>query len=282
MFEKAVDFCLTTIERYDCLENLLASIAKYGYKNTIYVADQNRRIKKSVYKKYPNVVVVDAPYDIGLSAARNMLVRRAKAPLILLLEDDFEFTAKTNIYAMANLINVAPDIGIVGGQVQQLDIPINFEWVPVVKDGTLYHMPDGDNYHKAWHDMTYKYTGAVLNFAIMRRDLLKLYPWDDNLKLREHADFYLQLAKKSPETRIIYTPDVVIKDAKPSRYNDTYKKLKARDEFMVQMMIKNGLKRIYYQNGTVRELVDGQIATYKDKPLSTPTILHEISKTVSW
>lgn len=263
---KSIDFCITTFLRYDCLRVLLASIKNSGYKNRIIVADQNREIDWSVYNLYPDVEVLELPYDVGLSEARNHLIQAVTAPFMLLLEDDFEFTSQTKIEKMAHLMGVEPNIGVVGGQVRQLDIPIHFEWIPEVKDGILYHKPDGDHFNM-WNDIKYKKTGAVLNFALMRREMLRTYYWDPRLKLREHADFYLRLA--ASEWQVLYTPDVIINDAKPSRYPEEYKKLKSRDEFMVMMMEKNNLRAIYYQNGTIKELVNGKIQVSRGAPLST-------------
>lgn len=265
MYDRSIDFCITTFLRYDCLRVLLASIEATGYKSRIIVADQNREIDWSVYAPYPDIEVVDLPYDVGLSEARNALILASRAPYILLLEDDFQFTEKTRIEKFLELMDVTPNVGVVGGQVQQLGVPIHFEWIPVVEDGVLYHKPDGDDYKK-WNGITYKKTGAVLNFALMRREMLRTYYWDPRLKLREHADFYLRLA--ASEWQVLYTPDVIINDAKPSRYPEEYKQLKSRDEYMVLMMQKNNLRAIYYQNGTIKELVGGKIQVSHGAPLS--------------
>lgn len=264
MYIPNVDILITTYKRPECLHNLMRSIRCAGIENHIYIGDQTA--PEYYAEKYAGATthVVKLPDDCGLSYARNRLVEASTAPYVLILEDDFEFTYKTNIWALKDLMLARKNVGVVGGMVTQHDIPIHFEFIPSIENGVLYHRRDGDHWHE-FAGTKYKATGAVLNFALMHRAIFEDVKWDEQLKLREHQDFYIRLQKT--KWHVLYTPDVVIKDAKPKRYTPEYSALKSRDEFLVKMMEKHGIHKIVYQNGTTRELENGKIACSKEAPL---------------
>lgn len=267
MYVPKIDIHITTMERPDCLDRLLKSIPAEVYEQcNVYIADQSMVHYAPVIA--PTSVAVDLmPYDVGLSYARNYLLTQSMAPFVLLLEDDFEWTENTNLDKMLTLMEANNNVGVVGGEVRQHDHPINFEFFPIVKDGVLYHQPDGDVWSE-YKGIRYKQTGCVLNFTLMRRRLFDDIQWDHDLKLREHQDFYLRLWQLR-KWRVLYTTESVINDAKPSKHTPQYQQLKDRDQFLVTMMRKHGLHKIYYQNGTTRLLTDdGKIAKSNEAPLS--------------
>lgn len=221
-------------------------------KRRCIVGDQNKPEER---EEQGGVKTLVLPYDCGLSYARNTLVNMCTAPYVLLLEDDFEFTDETDIGKLRKLMDVRPDVGIVAGQVQQMGVSIPFEFIPTVRDGVLYHMPDTDLWWE-YEGIKYKETGSAMNFALFRSEMFDDILWDADLKLREHQDFYLRFA--DTKWRLLYTPEVVIKDAK-TRFTPEYRELKNRDEYLVKMMQKHGLHKIKYQNGSVRILEDGKI-----------------------
>lgn len=241
----------------------MESLWRAGIQNQIYIGDQTHPAYAKAYKN-DRCEVLELPDDCGLSYARNALVEASTAPYVLILEDDFEFTEKTDIRKLKELMYSRKNVGIVGGMVEQNEIPIHFEFIPSIENGVLYHRPDGDNWNE-FAGIRFKATGSVLNFAIIHREVFKDVKWDFELKLREHQDFYVRLSKTKWHT--LYTPDVVVKDAKPKRYTPEYKALKSRDEFLVKMMEKHGIHKIVYQNGSTRELENGQIACSKEAPL---------------
>jgi len=266
--ENKVDLIITTFLREECLDRLLQSIFRVGLKNSIYIGEQNNR--GGFYSDYYSnkyikgqINVLELPYDCGLSKTRNKLVESTNSPYILLLEDDFEFTDEADIIKMVELMEMDKSIGVVGGKVEQNNIPINFEFYPEIKDGILYHKSDGDKY-KEYKGIMYKETGCVLNFALFRREVFDKVLWDDELKLREHVDFYLRLAQT--DWKVIYTPEVVIKDAKV-RACEEYRRLKARDQFFIKMMNKHNIHKIKYLNGHCVELKDGKIVKYSEPVL---------------
>ena len=158
-------------------------------------------------------------------------------------------------------MDISPEIGIVGGRVQQNDINIPFEFYPRIIDGVLYHSQDGDNW-KSHKGITYKETGCCLNFMLVRRELFNDVIWDEDLKLVEHVDFFLRVAKT--KWKVLFTPDVAIKDAK-IRPSDEYRSIKKQnqDESRIKMMNKHFIHKIVYKSGLTYELKNGIIKYYK-------------------
>ena len=260
-----IQIIITTIMRNDLLENLLRSIPRV-FLPQVMIGDQNPRHLAADWKRrYPSVTRIQLPFDCGLSKARNTLVAESQKRYILLLEDDFEWTDQTDISKLLRVMQSDREIGVVGGEVRQADQPIRFEFLPLIVGDTLYHAPDGDQYESISGVKT-KRTGCVMNFALMRREALLDSPWDNKLKVREHLDFFVRFYKTN--WRIYFTPEVSIKDAK-GRPTTEYKALKDRDQYQVKMMRKHGLKKIKYQNGSTRLLVDGKIVKSNEQPIAS-------------
>jgi len=270
---KYVDFCITTFERPQAVRRLLLSIARYYPHANVYVADQSKEFDREFYKTLrgelydaglvKRVSIERLPYDCGLSYARNHLVTTTPNKYKLILDDDMEFGPGTDIGKMVSLFETDRNIGIVGGRVEQLGHDVHFEFTPEVIQGTIYHRTE----KKIWKThmgVTYRKTGCVLNFALMRRELFNTMLWDPALKVTEHTDFYLRM--KVSHWKILYTPDVVIGHP-PVERDAHYKEFRTRDEFLKRMFKKHGANRVVYENGqTVEVMPDGSISRYKSEP----------------
>ncbi|RKZ11057.1 hypothetical protein DRQ25_00935 [Candidatus Fermentibacteria bacterium] len=274
---KYVDFCITTFKRPKALRRLLISIARHFPMANVYVADQNEKLDRVFYKKMrrelekiglsKRLFIIDLPYDCGLAHARNYLVLNTPNKYKLILDDDMAFTEETDIGKMVTLLDQHPKCGIVGGMVKQLGHEIHFEFSLEIIGNTIMHTPDGQP-TRDFEGISYRKTGCVLNFAMMRKDMFGYIQWDRNLKVTEHTDFYLQM-KKVP-MYILYTPDVVVNHPpveKDEQYSE-YKALRQRKEFMVKMLKKYKVTRVKYLNGQVTELMpDGALKRYKELPI---------------
>jgi len=260
-----VDFCITTFLRPDGLYNLLESINKYYPDANIYVAQQGDMYEPFERFDKFKVIFFKLPFDFGLSASRNYLVKNTKAKYVLILEDDFIFNIDTRIEKMVKLLEYhekfGTNVGVVGGLVKENWINLTFEHKLLRKGNILLHLPDGDN----WRDLgsiRYKYTDCVLNFALFRREVFDDIMWDDKLKLADHNDFYLRL--KDTKWNVIYTPCVWLDTKKVN--SAEYKKYKKRKDFLRMLLKKHKLEKIVYVDGMVRELKDGVYKTYTMLP----------------
>lgn len=248
---QTIDFCITTLDRYAHLEQLIDSIFKYYPNARITVADQSKNIDYHFYMNR-EVSLISLPYDCGLSYARNKLVECTKRPYILILEDDFLFTEDTKV---EKLLTLSEKYDIIGGGVYRKDYRIPFEFYFEKRGNELWQIPDGDKWQE-YKGITYKETGCILNFALFNRRVFKDVQWDNRLKLREHQHFFYRVHKK-----IAFTDEVKIIDNKGKQSNE-YKALKGRDEFWKIAMEDLGITKVIYTSGRVVELEDNLIKRY--------------------
>jgi len=251
-----VDFIITTIDRYELLQELLDSIFTFYPFAKVTVADQSKEIDTELYNNWArhDLRVLPLPYDCGLSAARNILVKETDLPYKLLLEDDFLFTADTKVEKLLELMEVAD---IAGGGVYRNGTRLSFEFNFKREGDTIYQIPDGDDWteHKGVH---YKRTGCVLNFALFKRSVFDNIQWNSKLKLIEHQHFFYRV--KNP---IVFTNDVKIVDNKKEKTPE-YRQLRNREYFWIDALNDLGVKRLMYLNGQVVEVRDNRIIRYRE------------------
>ena len=223
-----IAFCIKTFQRNDELERLIESIKNFYPKAKIYIADdsENPLGLEKTYKM---------DFDSGLSAGRNLLIRKTKEPYLLFLDDDFVFTKDTKIEKLVEILENNKDIGLVGGSLRQGGSIRHYEGYVKFK---------GDNliYTKKLKDrVNFKEAGLVFNFFLARRELFDYVRWDEELKLAEHSDFFLRLSYTP--WKVGYCDDVIV-DHIPNRNGD-YGKFRDRGSFFTKIfMRKRGIERI--------------------------------------
>lgn len=259
-----VDFVVKTFKRYDCLDNLLKSILKYYPEAKITIADDNEEIDSQFYAKWKgklDVELLRMPFDSGLSAGRNNLVRSTKRKYIFLLDDDFIFTSQTRLEKFYNFMEEKKEAGVIGGCCIENKRDLHYEYLISIKNGVFTQLPDGNNF-EVIAGTTVKKTDSVLNFALFRRQLFEDVLWDPELKVAEHANFYARLKKTNWE--VYYTPEVkVIHDKqRPGDYGDYRSR---SDHFLALSFQKLRITKHVALSGTVCELINGKIVKSKIK-----------------
>lgn len=250
-----VDFLITSYLRWELLEKCIDSIFQFYPQAKVYVADQSGSWGFPVYllKKYDKKVqFFMLPEDCGLSYARNYLVKNSRRPYKLILEDDFVFTEETKIEKMVEIMEYVT-CSVIGGSVYIADQRLPFEFNFKKIGDELHQVSDGDNWQEK-EGLKYKYTQCVLNFTLFKKEVFDDIIWDEELKLREHQDFFYRLTK-TPH-KVVFMPDIKIVDNKRNWRIDKddervkkYKEDKGRDEYMLKMMRKHGIKKIKHIGG---------------------------------
>lgn len=256
-----ISFIVKTFKRYQCLEQLLKSLYSFYPEAEVIVADDNEKINRKFYKKWNKVKLVELPFDSGLSIGRNEAIKASDREFIMLLDDDFIFTEKTDIEKLYKVINYSKEIGVVGGCCLEFGREVHYEHKFCYSNGILRHLPDGDLWKRA-EKVKFKYTECVLNFALFRREVFNDIQWDNDLKLAEHLDFYLRF--KNTNWKVAYTPQVKVIHQKVR--DKDYRVWRARGrEFSIMMFKKNKIKKMITLSGTVSEIRANRLLTYKTK-----------------
>lgn len=200
-----VAILITTFCRDDLVCNTINSLLKYKPSNwKIYVIDQSKYHKENKTKLYEHqdIFVKYAPFDCGLSYARNLGVKAIKEDrfdYVLLGADSIEFTEKTK--GIEQLLPYFKRYDLIG-----LDIENRIKWeakLDLIKN-KYFELDFINTTCKTCNPnklIIYK-CDIVRNFFIAKTDLLIKSPWDENLKMREHEDFFMRL--KQINTKIGY------------------------------------------------------------------------------
>jgi hypothetical protein len=186
---------ITTHERPRVAQRLIDSIRKnYGDAPNIYICDDSRQPHhyRGAYNIPPNA------YDIGLSAKRNILVRRTEEPYVFLWDDDYICTEDTHIEKFYQLLTNQEDIGIVGGNWMIGERRTNWFTGEVDYIGPLRtHRPPPKTLISASNGLGVGPWVRVMftpNWFLAARETLERLPWDESLPLQEHIEWFCRLA----------------------------------------------------------------------------------------
>lgn len=223
-----VTFGITSFERPHLLKRLVHSILRIYPHADIVVADNGRR--KAVLPE--QVRVLDLPFDCGLSASRNALVRATRGPLMLLLEEDFYFLPTTRIEGLLDVLNHDAEVGVVGGaMLGPMGDVISYSMDIEVFRKTLSVRETNHRQHFTRAGSQYRICDLIWNFALFRSEMLRDHPWDEALKVGEHTPYFYEV-KKAAKWRVACCPEAVIYHV-PDRRSPLYRahRQRARDLF---------------------------------------------------
>ena len=260
-----ITFCVTMFERWEKLEILLFSIAKYYPTAKIIIADQS---KEFIGKKYRDLyerlflkglknkpTAHNMPFDCGLSVCRNKLVGLAKTKYVLILEEDFVFNEQTKIKLMYNILEKHPEYSGIGGQVYQDEHKLNFShYYKKSNFGKTITMVQNTN---EFNEEGYRETEGILNFCLLNKSIFNEVAWENEIKVSgEHTDFLLKLKYKG--IKVIETDRSRIEHNK-TKETKFYKDMRLRDEFLKVMFNKNKFNKLIYTSGFALMLKNGII-----------------------
>jgi glycosyltransferase involved in cell wall biosynthesis len=176
---RQVTALIKTFERPHVLQRLVSSIERrYPALRVIVVDDSRRPIR------LPGVETVVMPFNSGISAGRNEGLRRVRTKYVLVLDDDLVFYRGTALAEAVALIERHSEIDIMGGRLIQLPFFRTSHPGQIFYADAAPVLPLGS----AVGDLTV--CDKANNFFLARTDRLRLVPWDPELKLVEHADFF--------------------------------------------------------------------------------------------
>jgi len=226
---RTIGILIPTFLRDDKMMKSVNSILKYTDKNDmfrkwirLYIADQGHnewsQEKTNFYKKLEQDghKIFKTPFNSGLSYNRNFLVKQSDEPYLMIIDDDFDFTEKTDLTALIEILNHKEENGIVGGNISNRS-PYHADFVFENIDNMLHlfriqkmnpqqTVISKNFYEQASKEYNYYYTDIVLNFFLAKREVLEDIPLDNNLKTTEHTDHFLRI-KKDSQWKVCYYPE---------------------------------------------------------------------------
>lgn len=210
---EAITVGVKTFMRTDKLRLCLASLAQLPWRRVIVADDglidaEREELYAQAAERMP-LELVRLPFDTGLAAGRNEIVRRCATPYLLLLDDDQ--TVPADIGRLAEILDHDSDLGGVSciwlehGKLKCSACDIRRDGTRIVKElpgpPAILSTPAGSRY--AIFDF-------IPNSTLFRTQCLREQPWDPYYKIgKEHLDFYLA-QKKLGHWKFAVSLDVVI------------------------------------------------------------------------
>ena len=205
-----VTIIIKTLDRCDCLINLLDSIFKKYPKIRVLVGDDSEISSKekilSKFNQY-NLQYYNLERDCGLSAGRNFLLNKIQTKYFVLADDDFVFDQKTNLERAVQILE-EKKLDIIGGYIRNYKI-IKSNWdklLVLIQKILKYELPtnyigtlkmEGNTFYADYtvHSFPeFAETDLVLNFFLAKTERIKeIHGWDPKLKLQEHTEFFYRV-----------------------------------------------------------------------------------------
>jgi hypothetical protein len=158
---------------------------------TTYLRPQSLlRLEASIRRFYPALPVVVVDTGSNLSRGRNQLTRAVTTPLLLLCEDDFEFTGRTRIEPLLEVLEHDPEIEGVGGEVLEPRGRACWAHDYHRRGDEIVARPSIERPRVTRGGVYYQPCQLIFNFGLFRRRLFERVPWDEELPLNEHLDYY--------------------------------------------------------------------------------------------
>ena len=218
-----VTICIKTFERPHCLEACVKAIRKKYADIKIIVVDDSKTPGGN--EEVTEYLIM--PYDSGLSAGRNLAVKHVTTPLTMIIDDDTIFTSDKCIENMLDIYNKSDEINLVAGRLYQNK---EQEW------HGKYILNDEDVNEKilemhfgksntciAGHPIF----DVVINLFLSDTKLLQQNPWNEDLKIAEHAEWFWRMREKLNCT---ICDSAMFKNT-ADRSNPKYSKMRNRNDF---------------------------------------------------
>ncbi|WP_319532875.1 glycosyltransferase [uncultured Cohaesibacter sp.] len=236
-----VSVIVKTFLRPEMLERFLMSVGNFEQKHgirfeEIIVGDDsprdvliaNDRAIRRVRRHYPFSNIEHEQYEenIGLAEGRNRLVARSKSEFVLLCDDDFIIDVEADIQKALGYVQNR-DFDIVGGWLKnEYDVETGdyMYWgacgrISETKEEIFFELDECEH-----EDMAeIQPSDYLLNFFIARRNALIDVPWDADLKVEEHQEFFYRFFKspyKAALCRDFFVQHTADRSDNPPRYNE--------------------------------------------------------------
>lgn len=213
-------FCVKTIERPEALWNCLKSIRQYARASPIVVVDDSRQPYAqglACEMPGPMIKVIEAPYDIGVSAGRNLANAAVDTEFLCQLDDDWVLDAEGHVGEMMDAL-ASHDLDIVTGRLREPSGRICGWEATFERAGTVLATTPVDIRDR----LTPIHLGS--DFLVARAQTMREFTYFEPLKTaREHIDFFYAAHLRG--ARVACHPRATVLHCRPPR-TTTYSQLR--------------------------------------------------------
>jgi len=235
---REVTIGIKTFERPDALASLLASLRVYYPTVKVLVADDGTETTKDVCRRWKATWLQMPDYDSGLAAGRNFLVQHTHTRFLALMDDDFVLTERTDLALLRTELEAGDYDLVAGSLVLPTGQEQHYEGWLWEEDGHLYAL-------RVVSPGPTIPVMLALNFFLARTDALRRTPWDPELKVCEHEDWFWRACQDGLQAG--YCPRVVARHERAT--NPDYAAHRNRTRlYRAQALAKHGWKEIVWVN----------------------------------
>lgn len=195
---------------------------------------QNKLIIEKYKKLNNNIKYLDLPFNTGISFGRNEIVSNCTTKYIMIIDDSRSFNLFTNVEKMMDFLKIS-NYDLIGGCIKKrckihshyTGIIDNISTINNIHNVTLRKI---NNSEIIENDLLKIFkTHICLNVFIAKTDILKKYPWKNELIMGEHEYFFYNLYKN--KVKCVYSPDCNFLECSKSikRYHKNIKKYRLQE-----------------------------------------------------
>lgn len=245
MTPRDLTLVFTTIERTESAVRFLLSIRQHMPDIKVLVLQQGRHKGLTQACRKAGATLLTAPYDLGVSAARNRLLAAVDTPYFLLAEDDMVLTAPLPVERCMQLMEARPEIIGVTGTLRDVSIESGAD-IHIEKSrhftialdqtgGGILMIPAtlGDPPSFNFEDMQFQYVDYGPNWGVFSMNFFQKnkFGWDERFKTGgEHLDFFLRVKLEHPQCRIVACRSLLCNHVETANHH--YSELRSRRDWV--------------------------------------------------
>lgn len=217
--------------RDDLMFNLVKSIFIYSPGVKLYISDQSvfNPITDIMYNKLREAghEIIYCGFDCGISVARNRAIKRVKEPYIFLSDCDLLFTKNTNLSKMIEILNNNNDIGFLSLYEYNQDKVNYYEIMFDKKDDVLNYayITEQDEIR----NNEFFYCDYCMNTGMIRKEFSNKVQYDEQMKLAEHLDYFMQI-KYNSNWKVACATKISIRNQNIDIQNENYNQFRRRNK----------------------------------------------------
>ena len=246
------------VNRLDCLTNCLDSVPDIV--SRVVIADngppKTASERKTIYnQEWPfELTIRDLDYDVGIGSCRAAIGNEVNEDYLLVIDSDMIVPTARDIERLRDILEARPSLGGVSGIIIEDNRlragATNFHEDPLFggKTALVHSVRDTPNVKWVGKTPIIKFD-KLTNAALLRREAIDDYGWDDELVDMEHLDFYVG-HWQTTDWSFAVCPNVIFDHRKDMNraYRETYREgnraEQRRDEAFEVFHSKWGYNRV--------------------------------------
>jgi glycosyltransferase involved in cell wall biosynthesis len=246
VFQRMVTYVAHTNGRIHHIQSLHDSVQKF-YPGTLVLAsdDGENSTERGEMPGLPTLRWIVLPVDSGLSIGRNELILSARTPYVHVVDDDFTISSRSHFELLLEVLHTS-SFDLASPRIPA-DVASGWSYRGLfsIDNKTLSLVRGLHGTHRGCEHVDF-----VPNVFMAKREALLRSPWDPELKLGEHEEFFLRLTQSG--AKVLYCNDLEITHIQyqwwkyvnndPNSY--FVKRSRAIDFWRVALQ-KHGLERLF-------------------------------------